>query len=228
MAAWDTNDLVTRCKRMAQRPEADEQTTAATWHEMLSEGQAYWMIMLATHVPEVNYGSPTKLTTADSGLTYDFPSFPLGHVELRKSPTGAVMIPGPEWDIGADYVPEGKKIRFPDGKTKTFADGPYARFVAEPGLIDANTAPVLLPETARQLLVARAVALWADRGGLRDPRPFLALEHKLWAGDPNVLGDMGYMGALKHQFLFAGTAAYPASGRWTQYISDGGGYVITR
>jgi len=226
MAAWDSPDLLARCKRLAKRPTTDAQVADADWYAWLTEGEAFVVQQIATHVPDVLYNAPTKLSTSDSGVTYDFPSsiYPLGNVELRKSPTGRVMIPGAQWDSAADYVPAGNKIRFPDGKAKTFTDGPYARWVAEPGAIDASTASIVKPDHVRVLVVYKAVETWARHGGNRDPGPFEELYFKAWAGDPRDVSDIGILGALKNQFLFSGAASQPVEAPWYFGIDDGSGY----
>ncbi len=226
MADWDSADLLARSKRLAKRPTTDAQVSDTDWYAWLTEAEAFVVQRIATHVPDVLYTDPTKLATTDSGVTYDFPSniYPLGNVELRRSPTGAVMIPGAEWDSGADYVPAGNKIRFPDSKAKTFSDGPYARWVPAPGTIDGSTDSIVQPPHVRILLVYKAVETWARTGGNRDPGPFHELYIKAWSGDPADPSDVGILGAFKNQFLFSGAASYPAETPWTRSIDDGSGY----
>ena len=80
--------------------------------------------------------------------------------------------PASEWDISTlAYLFESDKIRWPGQKTRTFADGPYARFVTMPGLLNASTAPTLKPLYARELIVYDAAERAAVRVGL-DPTPF--------------------------------------------------------
>lgn len=229
MATWDSADLLSRCKATALRPDTDQGMTDAKWYALLTEAQADLMKLLATHCPESQYGVPVKLTTADSGYTYSFPSddVPLGHVELRQSPTGRVLVPGPEWDMSADFCLQGNKIRWPGQKAKTFTDGPYARYVADPGDISGSSEPVVNPPSAGAILVYRAVGLWARRGGLRDPRPYEDEYRRLVWGDDGQ-GREGLIAALKNQYQFSGTAAFSQGGFWWNAIDTGDGYVVQR
>lgn len=216
MALLDSADLLARCKRGAARPAVDEDkgptdTTADDlWFALLSEAQIHWIAELASHVPDMaGLYTIEKLTTADAGVSYDFVAEPLGHYEIRESKTGRLLVPGPEWDPGADFVPAGQKIRFPGQLPRTFGDGPYARYVKQPGVIASATQPTLLPTNARLLLVHHALGLWASRGGLRDPRPFWDLEAKTAFGNPST-GEVGIIGALKLSAFMAGASAVPS------------------
>jgi hypothetical protein len=221
VAQYDSADLLARCKTLAQRPTTDEDMSDATWYGFLEEAQTYWIGQLAAHVPEVMYDAPELMTSSDGGETYTVASYPLGHMEIRASRNGALLRPGPEWDEAADYTQEGQTIRIPGGRTRSFSSGPYARYVKVPGLLNGATAPVLRPAHMRLLLVARACYLYALRGGYRDPTPFLQLEQKLWAGDPNLAGDTGYLGQLKTQYFGAGMAAVrPLDDAWWRGSPD--------
>jgi hypothetical protein len=109
------------------------------------------MGIIATHCPELNYGAPELMVTADAGKTYTVASYPLGHMEIRSARDGYLMRPGPEWDENSDYTPEGQTIRIPGNRTRTFSAGPYARYVPVPTTLDGSTAPVLKPAFARLL-----------------------------------------------------------------------------
>jgi len=230
VALFDSADLLARVKRMAARPATDEDkgpTDAdadAMWYALLTEAQLAVVRELATHVPSVMYVHE-KLTTADAGLTYDFSAEPLGQYEIRQSPTGRLLIPGPEWDPGSDFVMAGNEIHFPGQKTKQFSNGPWARYVKTPGAIAAATEPTLLPTHARQLLIPRTCILWATRGGLRDPAPYEAEWNRLWYGDPEH-GEVGILGALKYQAFLMGAEAIPSltADDWWRFIDDGAGY----
>lgn len=154
--------------------------TSTEWYAFLGEGQQRVVGLLAMHAPESNYGAPTLLTSADSGATYTFGAdaatgeniSPIGHIELRESKTGAMIPPASEWDNTAlAYLFESDKIRWPGQKTRTFSDGPYARFVTMPGLLNATNAPTLKPIFARELLVYDACERAAVRCGV-DPTPY--------------------------------------------------------
>lgn len=192
MALYDSADLLARCQRLFSRPDTDEAMTSTEWYKFLGEAQQRVVGLLAIHAPESNYGAPTLLTTADSGATYTFGAdsatglniSPIGHIEIRESKTGAMIPPGSAWDNSTlCYLFESDKIRFPGQKTRTFSDGPYARFVTMPGLLDGSTAPTLKPAYARELLVYDACERAAVRCGV-DPTPFGQMFDARW---PEIL-----------------------------------------
>lgn len=227
MALWDNADLLARCKFIAQRPSTDQQMADADWYSLMTESQAHWTNVFATQFPYVLVTAPTALSTADGGLTYTFPGgiTPMA-VEVYDSASGRILRPGAYWDAACDYVWEGTHIRFPVNKSRTYSSGPVARYISPSSTIDASTQPTLLPAHARLLIVYRAVAYWAERGGLRDPQPFWEMEQRYWIGNP-ASGDFGLLGMLKNQNPFIGAAAYPAGSglAWWQTISTGQGYT---
>lgn len=214
MADWDSADCLARLKLALQRPTTDDATTDAQLYQLLSNGQLKLIQVLAAHVPWINYDAPELLTTADSGYTYTFASYPLGHAELREARNGIVMYPVPEWsDNTFGYVMEGQTIRFPRNQARTFSAGPYARYVKTPASISASVQPVVRPTHARQALVLEAAAEWALLGGLRDPSPYLlGVQRFLW-GDGNTPGHVGLIPSLKNQYRGQGSQAI-YDGRW--------------
>ena len=189
------------------------------WYDLLTLAQEHWYGIFSVHVPEVLYGAPAKLSTADSGKTFTFPSsiHPLGPVEVRESRDKHLLVPSTDWAPQGDFVQEGDLIRMPNNEERTFADGPYARFITPPDKLDENTQPTLNPPRARILLVYRACVMWASRGGMRDPTHFEVLEQKAWTGDPDIAGDVGIMGDLKLQFFASGMISSGATTRpWTR------------
>lgn len=209
---------------MALRPDDDESANATDWYAFLTEAQLFVTRELAAHTPESLYVHE-KLDTADAGVSYDFDFEPLGHYEVRESPQGRVLLPAAEWEMAGDFVPAGQKIRFPGQKPRTFGNGPWARYVPTPGLLDASTEPTLKPTHGRQVLVPLAVAYWAERGGMRDPQPYYRLYNRQMWGDPGT-GEVGLVGALKTQAFLQGVEAIPIQGGtdWWRSISDGSGY----
>lgn len=212
MAYSTSAELLAGLNFYAMRPSSDEAITDAQKYALLSEGQAHVYGMFAVHFPEILYEAPTLLTTADGGATYTFASaiFPFGNVEIRSSRNGSLLIPGTDWDGNADYVWEGDRIRIPNGRTRTFTDGPYARYIKMPADISGSQEPVLEPAFARKLIMYYALYLWAERGGgvnQVDPNRFLGMFQSAWAGDPRLNGDVGILGMLARQGYGSGMAA---------------------
>lgn len=221
MALWDSADLLQRFNDYALRP-ANE-TGADAWtaraYRLLTEAQSEWITSIAAVAPESQYGAPTRMVSTDAGATYEFrdaagnPVFPMGHAEIRASRSGVVLWPTSDASTAGDYVPEGNRIRIPNGQTRAFPDGPYARFVAPGGEISATAAPTLQPPHARILIVYRALAKWARRGGMRDPQPFLDMENEAWLGNA-AAGVHGILGALRTQHAFGGACAPMGADSW--------------
>lgn len=165
--------------------------TDAHWFALLTEAQNRVVGLIAVHCPEAMYGAPTLMSTADSGATYTFGTdtdgayiAPVGHIEIRESKTGAMIPPTSAWDNSTQaYIYESDKIRWPGQKTRTFADGPYARFITPPNVLSASAAPTLKPLYARELLVYDACERAAVRIGT-DPTPYGAMFDARW---PEVL-----------------------------------------
>lgn len=219
MAQYDSADLLAKVKVGAKQPTVSQDMTDVAWYLLLEDGQLGIMGELATHVPEINYGAPTKMVTTDSGLTYFIDDGSggvqefFGWAEVRGSRSGSLLTIGAEFDPGVDFAIEGFTLRTPDGKTRTFPDGPYVRYVPIPGLLSASVEPVIKPKYARRLIIYRALQYWAARGGLRDPAPYMQLEQREAWGDPNSPGSVGIIPTLKAQFY--GAYAVPAAqGKW--------------
>lgn len=217
MSLWDSADILARCKRALNRPSTDEALSDADWYAFATEAQSRVYTLLATHCPEAVYSAPTLMSTSDDGATYTFGTdsglptsyqnvFAMGHVEIRSARAGQLLLPGTDWDEGGEtYVPDGDKIRWPGGRTRTFSDGPYARFVQPPGVIDGSTAPTLEPAFARILIVDDAVTRAAERLKL-DTSSHEARFHRDW---------MEILLALKTQYFGQGQVALGGvSGVW--------------
>ncbi len=177
-------------------------------------------------MPWSQYGDKVLLVSTDDGETYDFPSgvWPMGALEVYSAQVrGNLLTPGTEWDANADYTWEGDKIRIPRGKATAFGDGPYARYMVGPGTISASSEPTLKPASVNVLLVYTAVANWADRGGMKDPRPFLNMAQRAWVGDAST--HWGILGMLKGQNALQGMESFnQASGSILGTVDTGAGY----
>jgi hypothetical protein len=232
MATWDSADLLLRCQRLwmetanAAAMTSGDASSSVSWYALLTEAQAQWYDTYAAQVPYVLMGSPQTLTTADSGVTYTFPSSvtPLA-VELYDG-NYRLLKPTAFYDTGGDYVWEGNKIRFPHAEARP--DTYYARYITPPDVIDGSTAPTLVPAHHRRLLVYTACATRAGLPNGRDPAPYYALIQRAWFGNPNI-GDVGILGALKNQnFFMGGTALSTGTGGIMDNVSTGAGYVMVR
>lgn len=211
-------ELLAGFKFMAHRPDTDESLTDAEIYILLTEGQKKVYGVFALHVPEVLYGAPAAMSTSDSGATWAFASsvFPVGNVEIRIGTSGRVLVPGTNWDSGADYVWEGDTIRIPNGKTLNPSDGLYSRHIAQPSDISAAQEPTLEPSHARSLILYYALYLWAERGAgttQADPNRFLGLFQSTLMGDPRIDGDIGILPQLKRQGYGSGMAGLPTPAR---------------
>ncbi len=206
MATWDSADLLQRARDEAQEPLGGTPTTDTQWYSLLTASQLKVYRMLAATVPHANVGAPAALTTSDGGLTYAFPSsvFPLGYCVVREGLDGRVLWSGTETSWSADFVFEGDQLRTPNGQARTYSNGVYARYITMPAAISASAAPSLTPDWARILIVFDAVCEWAGQGGLRDPEPWRVKFNKAWSGDPEALGDIGVLGALRTQLRYQG------------------------
>lgn len=230
---WSSADLLQRCKFYAQRPAIDASMADSDWFSLMTEAQVHWTRVIATMTPEALYGPPFQMVTNDGGFTYTFgvdadgnQINPIGYVEIKLTPTGRPFFAGADFDQSGDFIWEGDRIRFYGQRARPFANGPWARFVAPSGTMNGTIQPSIKPQSARILIVHRAVYLWASRGGFRNPAPFLALEKAAWLGDPNS-GDTGILGSLKTTYYTRGSEAIygaGASGNWWNGISTGLGY----
>ena len=226
MAYSTSAELLAGVKFWAMRPGTDESISDTQIYSLLSLGQMHVVGMFAIHFPEILYEAPGLMTTSDSGATYLFPSsvFPFGNVEIRSSRNGSLLIPGTDWDGTCDYVWEGDRIRIPNGKTRTFSDGPYCRYIKMPADISGSQEPTLEPAFARPLIMYYALYLWAERGGginPVDPNKFLGMFQSAWAGDPRLNGDVGILGMLARQGYGSGMAATQVNqGQWWRGSPD--------
>ena len=224
MAKYDRADLLANyCQLLSGRPANDQAMTPARWYALMTQGQDYVFHMIAGFCPESMVEAPVLLESDDGGHTYRLPLdadeqevFPVGLAEVRARRNGQLLSLGPEWQDGVDLTPEGTKLRVPHGRARTFADGPYMRYSAPPGIIDATTEVTLKPKLARPLIAYHALYLWASRPpNPADPQYYLTMFQKAWSGDPLIPGDLGIMGVLAQQYLGQdGSADADAGGAW--------------
>lgn len=208
ISAEDSQELLRQLRIVTQRDGlvADRDLTDAKGYLFLTHAQRALFYRIATHLPELMKGAPEKMTTTDGGLTYQTRSDPIGHIEIYDNKySEQPLVGGPLWDASADYTVEGvKKIRMQGNRLRVFADGPYARYVKKPGVIDDVSAPSLEPTDARSVLPWMAAALWAQSGNLHDASGYLRMVTTMLTGDPDDPSDPGIIGAYKQQHAMSG------------------------
>lgn len=210
-AADDSKELLSQLRVITDRPPSDRDLTDAKGYLFLSHAQTALTYRLAAHIPDVLRLPPEKMATSDGGITYQTKFDILGHAEIYPGPQLPPLIEGPYWDGRADYTREGpRSIRFL--RARSFPDGPYARYVAKPGVIDDVSQPTLQPTDARRILPWLAAALWAEAGGTADPSPYLRTVERLLWGDPSMSGDIGLIPSYKTQH-FTGSLSGRMTGR---------------
>lgn len=209
MSTWDTNDLIARLRYIIGRPTTDEALSSDRAYLVLSEAQDRVMEDVATHCPWLNYGAPELMTSSDSGYTYTVAYDALGHMEVYPRLNAPPMSCGAFWDTSKDYCLDGPKtIRMTGNRQRTFDSGPYARYVrADLPILSASQNPILKPDRARMLIVYRAAAIWAERGGKRNPEPFERLYANTAWGNPKT-GSVGLLTAEKNKVFGQGAEAY--------------------
>ena len=174
--------------------------------------------------------APALMTSADSGATYAVGTdaegatiYPFGHAEVyAQAANGQEMYGSNYASYDGDFVFEGGKIRVPAGNTRTFTSGPYIRYVAlPPQTLSASVSSVLQPKQLRILTVYRALVLWANTGGHRDPRPFEEMYRTAWVGP---LGNAGFLAMLSNQYRRSNDAAQAGVQWWRFWKATGGQY----
>jgi hypothetical protein len=208
MGLYTSADLVQRCQDEAQLPVDDEAMSPTKWYRLLTEAQTLWFPQVAAHLAHVMLGAPELLTSDDGGVTYTFgldddgrPVVPMAVRVFRREQDAYEPEGASAWGLttGVDYLMLGDRLEFRlSGTRPSFPDGgPWVRYIAPPGEIDASHEPTLLPVEARQILVYAAVESWATQGDLRDATTWVGKAQKVWNGDPRNPADVGLMGALK-------------------------------
>jgi hypothetical protein len=208
-AAENSAELLKQLRIVTQRDGLvnDRDLTDAKAFLFLTQAQRMVTYDLVTHLPELMKGAPEKMTTSDGGLTYSTSKDPLGHIEVYENLRSEIpMTEGPLWSPIADFTREGtRKIRMQGNIARTFSDGPYARYVKKPGVIDAVSQPTLEPADLRMILPWKAAMLWAMSGNGYDPAPYARMvEIMLW-GDPDSPGSVGAIQSYRSQYSSSGS-----------------------
>lgn len=227
MTLFASADLLSDFRYQSGRPNVDEETTDAQAYRLLTLAQRAITNEVAAMFPRFLMGAPALMTTSDGGLTYTINGTdedaatvtPIGHAEVyATNPSGRDLWGSTYGGRDGDVVFEGNKLRMPGGVAGTFSSGPYIRYVAPSGTLNASTAPSL-PPLLRPLIVPSALVMWASRGGLRDPKPYQRLYDLLWTGHT---GTSGILATLSTQYLHSTDAAL-AGAKWWRYWLSGAG-----
>lgn len=187
MAQWDSADLLARLKVALRRPTTDQEGTDVLLYQLLGDAQLEVMTRVAMEAPELNYVPAAALTSSDGGKTYltaNVATEWVGPIEVYRDSTlkGPPLSAGALWECHKDYTVEGSRtIRLTCGRQKVFA--PFARFCLKPALLDGGTAPILQPASLRRAVIQLAAAMFCDRGGTRDPAPFLRAYERIYVTD---------------------------------------------
>lgn len=121
-----------------------------------------------------------------------YPMMPMGKALILPS---LASFPDYAWIEGLDYISEGTQIRLTNNRT--WSGELYWYGVPQPPNISASSQPVLFPEGSRELIVYRAVALFAEEGEQNS-----GLADRMEARYQQALGR--WLLALKNQFSNGG------------------------
>jgi hypothetical protein len=226
MTLFSSTDLLADFDFFANRTSNDASLTDAQKYRLLTLAQQEVAKGVATAFPRFLMGAPALMTTSDGGLTYAINGTdedgltirPFGHAEVYlKLPSGRELYGSTYAGGVGDVVFEGGVIRLPRMVEKVYDGGPYIRYVAMPGTLNASTAPTL-PSVLRPLIVYRALVLWANRGGLRDPRPFEDMYGQAWSGAGRP-GDYGIVGLIGTQYKNGLDGALAGQAWWRSWMA---------
>ena len=219
VAADNSVELLALLRTITNRPATDLNLTDAKGYIFLTAAQNALVYRIAAHLPDLMKTAPEKMTTTDGGRTYRISKEALGSIEIYPF-LGAdqPLIEGPYWDVRADYTKEGTQtIRMQGNRPRIFADGPYARYVVKPGVIDPASLPTIVPNDLRRVLPWMAAAMWAATPGSGDdPEPYAAMVETLLWGDPASPGDLGIIPSYKLQHFSSGLSGTTTLDLWTR------------
>jgi hypothetical protein len=204
--AYTSAGLLALLKDTTQITTTNQGTSDAQLYQLLENAQLRIAQLMAVHVPHTNVSAPEALTSADSGATYTFAYYPMGHAELRDGRSGSLLVPCSDWNANG-YVIEGQTVRLPNNHPRLFGNGLYARYVRTPSTLNASNEPTLMPTHARLAVVYDAAVEWAGQGGMIDPSPYLKMRQDFLWGDPAYPGNVGLIPALKTQYYGQGASA---------------------
>lgn len=231
MTMFASADLLAEFDFYTMRPGTDESYSTAQKYRILSLAQREVFTDLCALFPRLLMGAPELMVTTDSGATYTISGtnvdagaiMPFGSAEVYGSATGRELYGSTYSGKEGDVVFEGAKIRMPAGGTRTFDTGPYIRYSAMPGVLDASTEPVL-PSEVRGLIVPVALMKFANRGGLRDSTWARELYADVWAG-PSRQG--GLLAALTKQYRHSADGSQAGVAWWRARMSAGLAIAMT-
>lgn len=227
MTLMASADLLSDFKFFRGRPTTDEESTDVQIYRLLTLAQQQVAAEITALYPRFVAGAPVAMTTTDGGITYSIsgtdedslPIVPFGHAEVYASNTSGELFGSTYAGREGDVVFEGDAIRIPGGQTRTFTSGPYIRYAAQTGTLDA-THPPTLPSVCRPMITYRALVLWANRGGVRDPQPYEQMYQQAWLGANPGGGDVGIRGLIATQYAQGLTAATAAQAWWRAWVSS--------
>lgn len=229
MTLYASADLLSDFKFFANRTANDSALTDAQIYRLMTLAQQQVAANLMAVFPRMMMTAPSLMTTTDGGYTYQINATdedgdavtPFGHAEVYgRLPNGGELYGASYGGGWGDVVFEGNKIRIPGMETRSYSAGPYIRYNAMPGTLSASSPPTLKPANARQLIVYRALELWAQRGGTRDPRPYQEMYATAWRGTGG--GDHGILGQLHTQYKGMNDAALEGVYWWRNWVANGG------
>lgn len=231
---YDSIDLLARFLRAGRIPAVRQFPADADVYGYLTEAQDQVITEISSHAPRALMGAPKAMITDDSGQTWSFgadtdgrPIFPMGHAEVYAAVGGQEMYASTYGDQDGDIVFEGDHVRIPGARSKAWSSGPWARFVAPSTYLDTGTNPIIKPANAGLLILYRALVLWANSGGLKDPSPYEANYQRAWAGN-STTGEVGFLGMYKLQYRRQLTAGQGGINWWRAWIASGGASLGTQ
>lgn len=218
-STYDSAGLLARFYDYADRPDTDQDLTSARVYRYLTDAQIQVVEELAALFPRLMMSAPTLMTSSDGGITYTLGAdsesdtiTPFGHAEVYAAADGRELFGSTYASYNGDVVFEGNKIRIPNGQTKTFDSGPYIRYVALPLAIDGSTEPTLEPKQIRNLILYRALVLWANSGGMQNPAPYEEMYSRAWNAALMLLTTQYRQAAYSQQAAIAYFRSYLATG----------------